>query len=62
MFVGEGTVEVRGLEKDQGSAWDRYLLRVYHRRVEANLGQLHHQELDSEDSLKRKRRQGQAAQ
>ena len=31
---------------------------MYHRREEANLGQLelHHQELDSEDSLKRKRR------
>ena len=31
---------------------------MYHRRGEANLGQLEvrHQELDSEDSLKRKRR------
>ena len=50
MFVGEFT------------ARDRYSLRVYHRRGEANLGQVHHQELNSEDSLKRKRRQGQAAQ
>ena len=29
-------------------------LRVYHRRGKANLWQLHHQELDSEESLKRK--------
>ena len=48
---------------DQGSARDRYsLTRLYDCRGEANLGQLHHQELDSEDSLKRKRRQGQAEQ
>ena len=47
--MGEEAVEVRGS------------FGVYHRRGEANLGQLHHQELDSKYSSKRRRRQGQAA-
>ena len=49
------------LEYDPGSVRDQYPIKAYICRGEANLGQLNHQELDSEDNLKRKWSKRQAA-
>ena len=53
MFIGEGTVEVKG-SFGVGYARDLYSVRVYHRRREENLGQLevHHQEFKTKEALR----------